>query len=120
MGFKPLVWGAGGISVKNGVNQEFSVSLSMDRRRCLGIIAAILNDISPTYGVQTSGVGGGGLGVSFAIIAFSTDHCKHWTKRMLELNPNVNDLSFFGYDASRVLLVNNKHLSFFHIFYFII
>ena len=50
------MWGAGGISVKNGVNQEFSVSLSTDIRRCWGTIAAILNDISPTYGVQTSGV----------------------------------------------------------------
>ena len=46
-----------GISVKNGVNQEFSVSLSTDSRRCWGTIAAILNDISPTYGVQTSGGG---------------------------------------------------------------
>ena len=47
---------AEGISVKNGVNQEFSVSLSTDSRRCWGTIADILSDLSPTYGDQTSGV----------------------------------------------------------------
>ena len=48
---------AGGYIRKNGVNQEFSVSLSTDSTKCWGTIASILNDISPTYGVQTSGGG---------------------------------------------------------------